>query len=209
MQLKIEHRTISVIVAVFLAAAIAVCEIYWKGEISYDQAAVSLQTLYIVVTLSVLFSAYLALEASRQKALSTSELTSRPALHWNVVSKGRKPVLEVESRNNQAFDFEAKLECNGMEKTVVERHLEESNDANPRVYAIPLGGFLPKALGQKSSATLHVDVTYYSELGGRYNYAYSKVFSRDKSGFRFQQRKLARVMLPWFSKPKEFRQEEA
>lgn len=204
MDMKNEYKPVIVMAFVFLLMAALVCAAFWRGAVSYEQARVLLEALSIIVTVSVLFSAFLSLEASRQKAVSTSELASRPDLHWNVVPGGKQPHLEIESRRNQAFDFVARLECNGVSKTVSERHLEESQEGNPRKYTVPLGNFFSKAVAPGASESVIVDVTFYSELGGRYNYAYSKTVFREKGGFRFSQRKLAKVMLPWFDKPKIF-----
>ncbi|MFA5105620.1 MAG: hypothetical protein WC506_01545 [Candidatus Micrarchaeia archaeon] len=208
MDMRIEYRPVVVLALVFLLMAALVCAAYWKGALTYEQARIIEEALSIIVTVSVLFSAFLSLEASRQKAVSASELASRPDLHWNVVPAGNQPKLEIESRKNQAFDFVARLECNGVSKTISERHLEESQDGSPRKYTIPLGDFFSKAIAQGDSSTVLVDVTFYSELGGRYNYAYSKKVSREKSGFKFSQRNLVMVTLPWFDKPRTFSQEE-
>ncbi len=204
MEMKIEYRPVTALVIIFLAVAISICAIYLRGVFTYEQASVSLQALYIVVTLSVLFSAYLSLEAARQKAVSASELASRPDMHWNVMPKGMHPYIEIESLKNQAFDFEARLACNGIEQEIHERHLEESSPETPRKYVIPLGDYFSKALGQAQSAKITIDITYFSELGGRYHYAYEKLVKREKAGLRFSQRKLVRVKLPWFEKPRIF-----
>ncbi|HQT44454.1 MAG TPA: hypothetical protein PLO51_00595 [Candidatus Micrarchaeota archaeon] len=204
MEIKFEYKLVTMLVLLFVAIAVAVPTLFWYGRISYELAQVLLEGLAIIVTLSILFSAYLSLEAARQKAVSASELASRPDIHWNIMPKGVHPFIEIESEKNQAFDFEARLACNGVEQEIHERHLEESSHETPRKYVIPLGDYFSKALGQTQSAKITIDITYFSELGGRYHYAYEKLVKREKAGLRFSQRKLARVKLPWFEKPRIF-----
>ncbi len=209
MDTKSGYKPVTILVFIFLIISVSIASFYWRGFLTYEHSIVFLNSLSIIVTLSVLFSAYLSLEATRLKSVSASELSSRPDIHWNIVSKSRFAYLEIESRKNQAFDFEAGISCNGISKKVIERHLEEYSSDNTRKYSVPLEDFFSKALGPASFGKISIDISFYSEVGGRYDYSYFKTVKKGKNAFTFSQRELKSVMLPWFENPKVFGKERA
>jgi len=199
MNFKHEINAVFGMVVFFVALLALVLVLYLQGTINYQTANVFTSALATVVTLTVLFSAFLSLEATRKKSLATSELSVRPYLIWNFEPKGREVILALESRNNQAFDLRFALEFGGAKHVIRERHIELSTSEHPRVYRIRIDEPLRKIMGGKTSGTLYISTSFFSELGGKYEHMYRKEIEGVRGGkFVFGQRQIHSINMPWF-----------
>lgn len=204
MELKLGTRTVFALIIVFLLLlAITVLE-YYRRAISYEAARVLIEALSVTLTLTVLFSAFLSLEATRKNSVASSELAVKPSIVWNFRQAEGGLFLDIENHKNDAFDFRMHMEADGEKATVRERHLEISALGNKRVYSVEMGEFFKKfQAGQRFM--LGISESYVSTLGGRYHYTYHKEMGVGKGGkILFSQRRIASAKLPWLEKPIKF-----
>ena len=64
--------------------------------------------------------------------------------------------------------------------------------------------FISHGLGSGKAKTLEMALSYHSEVGGRYEFLFTKEVLRKKNGFVFQHRKFVSAKYPWRSAPVTF-----
>lgn len=85
-----------------------------------------------------------------------------------------------------------------------ERHLDvsEANPGSERAYEV--GRFIAGGMAGEKMRLLGITFAYHSEVGGRYEFSFTKEVLKKPHGFLFQHRKIISAKYPWKKEPVRF-----
>ncbi|MEM4554891.1 MAG: hypothetical protein QXT25_03520 [Candidatus Anstonellaceae archaeon] len=200
----IAEKIIYVFVVVLLGCIAVVVWLFHNGEIDVEVARVYLQALTGIATLALLYFAYFNVISKREEDTARLELAVRPILVWEIQSKNSGAEFTYKAIKHPIYDLQASIQLNNEMMRVEERHLDAA-DSNPWAERrIELGSFILKGLGNSKEGTIKLRFSYHSEVGGKYEFSFTKEVVRKGRGFLFQHRKIISAKYPWKQKEIEF-----
>ena len=178
--------------------------LFQSGAIDVEAAKVYLQALTAIATLALLYYAYYNVASKREEDIARLELAVRPILVWELESTDGGAQLFYKTIKHPIYDFCAVLSLGGKQMRVEERHLE-SPEAQPGAERkLDVAKFISRGLGREKMRVLSLDIHYHSEVGGKYEFSFSKEVVRKPHGFLFQHRKIISAKYPWRKEPVRF-----
>jgi hypothetical protein len=174
-----------------------VLSIFSSGKISSDTARVYVEALSALATLTLLYFAYFNVVSKKEEEIARLELAVRPIFIWEVESADGHAFLSYKAQKHPIYDLRMLMKLDGQLLKIEERHLdvEESNPAAARKADIT--SFAAKALASGKSSLLEIEFAYHSEVGGRYEFRFTKEATKKPKGFLFQHRKIIFAKYPW------------
>ncbi len=171
--------------------------VFQAGRISTDAARVYVETLSAVATLTLLYFAYFNVASRRQEEIAHLELAVRPIFIWEVESSDSRAYLAYKAQKHPIYDLRILLSLRGELLKIDEGHLDVS-DANPSAERkVDITKFVSKGLDGKEDSVLELEFSYHSEVGGRYEFRFTKEVLQKPKGFAIEHRKIASAKYPW------------
>ena len=200
----LRENYIYVVVLVLLVALLAVMYIFQQGRIDPDSARVYVEALTAVATLALLYYAYFNVASRKEEDIAQLELAVRPIFIWELESTDGKAFLTYSTIKHPIYDMKAIMKMGGEWMRLEERHLDVV-EAHPEAERrVDVSRFISKGLGKEKSSLLELDFSYHSEVGGRYEFAFTKEVVKKRHGFSAQHRKIVSAKYPWRSKAVTF-----
>ncbi|MEM4348340.1 MAG: hypothetical protein QXN37_02110 [Candidatus Anstonellaceae archaeon] len=200
----IEERAIYIFVVILLGCIILVVWLFHSGKIDVEAARIYLQALTGIATLALLYFAYFNVMSKKEEDTARLELAVRPILVWELQSKNSGAEFIYKALKHPIYDLQASIQLNNEIMRIEERHLDAA-DSNPWAERkIELGSFILKGLGKNNEGTIRIRFSYHSEVGGKYEFSFTKEVVRKQKGFLFQHRKIVSAKYPWKQKEIEF-----
>lgn len=193
----LKEKFIYLAVLILLAVLLYTVSLMQQGAIDVESAKVYVQALTAVATLALLYYAYYNVASKKEEDIARLELAVRPILVWELESKGSGAELECKTLKHPIYDLHIRMHLGAAEHSFEERHLDVS-EANPhaeRKYDVTK--FIKEGLGSEKMSILTISFAYHSEVGGRYEFSFTKEVLRAKKGFAFQHRKIVSAKYPW------------
>lgn len=193
----IRDKVIYLTVLVLLLLLILVMYVFAIGIMDVESAKVYLQALTAIATLALLYYAYFNVASKQEEDVAHLELAVRPIFVWELEAVNSGAKLVYKTIKHPIYDFKAVLSLGGKEMVIEERHLDVS-EANPgAVRVVDMAQFISNGLGAGKSSLLDVKFSYHSEVGGRYQFDFTKEVVRKGKGLLFQHRKIVSAKYPW------------
>lgn len=193
----LRDKVIYLTVLVLLILLILVMYVFQAGLMDVESAKVYLQALTAIATLALLYYAYFNVASKQEEDVAHLELAVRPIFIWEIEAAGSGAQLVYKTIKHPLYDFKAVLGLGGREMVLEERHLDVS-DSNPNaVRSVDVAKFISLGLGGGKSSLLDVKFSYHSEVGGRYQFDFTKEVVAKQKGFLFQHRKIVSAKYPW------------
>lgn len=193
----LRDRVIYLTVLMLLILLIIVVYVFHAGMMDVESAKVYLQALTAIATLALLYYAYFNVASRREEDVTHLELAMRPIFIWEVEAKNSGAKLAYKTIKHPLYDFRAVLELGGKEMAIEERHLDVS-DSNPSAArSADVSQFISRGLASSKSALLNLHFAYHSEVGGRYEFSFTKEVVKREKGFLFQHRRIVSAKYPW------------
>jgi hypothetical protein len=170
---------------------------YNYGVIEEERAKVYLQALASLATLALLFYAYSNVASKRDEDSARLELAVRPILVWEISGSKDGALLTYRTIKHQIYDFHAKFRLNSSELKISERHIDVSDDKLTNQRKRDITDFIAKGLGSAKTGTIDIYFAYHSEVGGRYEFSFSKEVVKGDRSCTFQHRKFVAAKYPW------------
>ncbi len=200
----LRNRVIYITVLVLLVLFTLVIYSFAVGNMDTESAKVYLQALTGIATLALLYYAYFNVASRREEDVAQLELAVRPIFIWELQVDGNGAVLTYKTIKHPLYDFKAVLELSGKRMAVEEQHLDVS-ESNPNANrSEDVTHFIREALGSAKQSTLYILFAYHSEVGGRYEFHFTKEVVKKGKGFIFQHRKIISAKYPWRNKAVRF-----
>lgn len=190
-------KYIYLFVLVLLLLLSAVIYVFYTGNMDVESAKVYLQALTAVATLALLYYAYYNVASKREEDVARLELAVRPIFLWELESSDGGASLVYKSVKHPIYDLRMRLELCGREFSAQERHLDVSDEHAAVERRLDVTAFVSDALGKEKEGTLCIHFSYHSEVGGKYEFSFTKEVVRKKNGFLFQHRKIVSAKYPW------------
>ncbi len=169
------------------------------GSMDIETAKVYLQALTAMATLALLYFAYFNVSAKREQEIANLELAVRPVFIWEVESSDGGARLSYKTLKHPIYDLRVTLQLDGEVRKIEERHLDVS-DSNPNAERkVEVSPFILTGLHGGKSGLLRIGFAYHSEVGGRYEFSFTKEVLKKPHGFVFQHRKIISAKYPWRS----------
>ncbi len=181
--------------------------LFQEGKMDVESAKVYLQALTALATLALLYYSYYNVVSKREEDISRLELAVRPILVWELESEGKKAILTYKTIKHPLYDFKAIFQLGGKTLEIDDRHLDvsEAHPGHERVRDVT--DFISSAIGSERAKVLNLNLSYHSEVGGRYDFLFTKEVVRKTGGFVFQHRKIISAKYPWRAMPVVFEDE--
>ncbi|VVB99777.1 Uncharacterised protein [uncultured archaeon] len=199
-----KEKFIYLAVLVLLILVLAVLYVYWAGGMDVEAAKMYLQALTGVATLALLYYAYFNVASKKEEDIATLELAVRPILTWEIESSDGGALLTYKTIKHPIYDMHVMLTLGGAEQSYDERHLDvfEAHPGSERKYDVTK--FITEGLNKDKMKILHISFSYHSEVGGRYEFAFTKEVVKKSHGFLFQHRKIIYAKYPWRKEEVQF-----
>ena len=196
----IREKLIYITVFVVLFLVFFTIYAFRTGNIGPEAATIYLQALTAVATLALLYYAYSNTMGKKEAETATLELAVRPIFIWEIESRNGGAELAFKTLKHPIYDLHTILKMDGKSFKLEDRHLDvfESNPSAER--RIDVSDFISAGLGRKEMKLLELSFTYHSEVGGRYEFLFSKEVLKRPKGFAFQHRKIISAKYPWKDK---------
>ena len=193
----IKEKYIYVVVLVLLLTMLWVIYVFQAGQMDVEAAKVYLQALTAVATLALLYYSYYNVANKKDEDIAHLELAVRPIFIWELESIKGGAQLSYKAIKHPIYDFRAVLRMGGKELKLEERHLDvvEAHPGSDR--KIDVTRFISEAASKEKSRLLELEFAYHSEVGGRYEFTFTKEILRKSTGFIFQHRKIVSAKYPW------------
>lgn len=171
--------------------------VFQSGRMDVESAKVYLQALTAFATLALLYYAYFNVSSKREQEIATLELAVRPVFLWEIESSDSGAQLTYKTIKHPIYDLHLLMKLDGELLKIEERHLDiaESNPSSER--KVDVTRFIAKGLDGGKSSLLEIEFAYYSEVGGRYEFRFTKEAVKKQKGFLFQHRKIISAKYPW------------
>ena len=200
----LHQNYVYIVVVSLLAMLVWIMTVFTAGKISTDEARVYLEAMTALATLALLYYAYFNVASKREEDTARLELAVRPILLWEIESDGAKANFTYKTIKHPLYDFRATLQLEGEALEINDRHLDvaEAHPGNERVRDVT--NFISHGLGKGKINVLELTISYHSEVGGRYEFFFTKEVLRKKNAFVFQHRKFVSAKYPWRTAPVTF-----
>ena len=191
-------RNLYPFVAIFVLLALLVGVLYsfQAGTIGAEAARVYVDALGMVATLALLYFAYVNIMSARYENLASAELAVRPIFAWELSEQGQKAILDYYTVKHPIYDLKIDISMGGGSKTVDEHHLEV-REVNPLAQRKEDLTVFVRDNMKDGAGTLAIRISYHSELGGKYEFEFSKEVSAKGRALSFHHRKLLWAKYPW------------
>jgi len=197
------EKYIYLLVVIMLALLVIVIFIFNTGGMDAESARVYIQALTTVATLALLYYAYFSATSKREDEIAHLELAVRPILDWEIESKGESIFLVLSAIKHPIYDLRAVLRIAGKPLVIDEKHIDVSGTRTNAGRRIDIGKFVRDSFGgEKNVLSLHF--TCHSEVGGRYEFLFTKEVSKKGGEFVFQHREIIYAKYPWRAEPVRF-----
>jgi hypothetical protein len=183
-----------IIFALLLVMGLTLWEFY-SGAIVADSARVYLQALEIIATLSLLYFAYANLASARSETITNAELAVRPILVWELEGKGKRAQFTYHTLKHPIYDLTVDFLLHGKRHQVEERHLDVSEANGQTARTADITDFL-RSTG-KEGGKVRIRMAYQSELGGKYEFEFTKEVDIKNGAYSFHHRKIIWAKYPW------------
>lgn len=203
----VREKYIYIAVLTLLLLLFWVIFLFQGGRMDVESAKVYLQALTALATLALLYYSYYNVVAKREEDISRLELAVRPIMIWELESDGKRANLTYKTIKHPLYDFRAVLQLDGETLEINDRHLDvaEAHPGHERVRDVT--DFIATGLGKSKMKVLEMTLSYHSEVGGKYEFLFTKEVLRKKNSFLFQHRKIVSAKYPWRSVPVTFENE--
>ncbi len=168
---------------------------FYAGAIAPDAANVYLRALEIIATLSLLYFAYANLVSARSESITNAELAVRPVFVWELEGKGKRALFTYHTLKHPIYDLTIDLMAHGKHHRIEERHLDVSEDNVPNARFADITAFLRQADSQ--GGRMKVKIMFNSELGGKYEFEFTKEAECKNGAYSFHHRKIIWAKYPW------------
>ena len=200
----LREKYIYVVVLVLLLSLLAVMYTFQMGRIDPDSARVYVEALTSAATLALLYYAYFNVASRKEEDIAQLELAVRPIFIWELESAGGKAFLAYSTIKHPIYDLKAVLKIGGQWMRLDERHLDVAEAHPGTERRVDVSKFVSKGLGKEKSSLLELDFAYHSEVGGRYEFTFTKEVVKKPRGFSVQHRKIISAKYPWRSQAVTF-----
>ncbi len=190
-------KVIYLTVLVLLILLILVMYVFAAGRMDVESAKVYLQALTAIATLALLYYAYFNVASKQEEDVAHLELAVRPIFVWEIEAVNSGARLVYKTIKHPLYDFKAVLALGGKEMAIEERHLDVSENNPNTVRSVDVAKFISGGLRSGKSSLLDVKFSYHSEVGGRYQFDFTKEVVLKGNGFLFQHRKIVSAKYPW------------
>jgi hypothetical protein len=200
----IREKYVYVVVLVLLLLLLWTMWVFQQGNMDVEAAKVYLQALTAAATLALLYYAYFNVASKKEEDTARLELAVRPILIWELESEGKGALFTYKTIKHPLYDFHAALLLDGKKLEMEDHHLDvaEVHAGQSRVRNVTK--FISEGLGKEDMRVLQLEISYHSEVGGKYVFLFTKEVLRKKSSFLFQHRKFVSAKYPWRSAPVTF-----
>jgi len=200
----LKGNLVYIVVLILLAAVVYVMSIFNSGQMGTEPAKVYLQALTAIATLALLYYAYFNVASKKEEEVAHLELAVRPIFIWEIEAADGGAELEYKTLKHPIYDLHMHMHMGAAEHSFEERHLDvfEANPDHERKYDVTK--FISEGLGSERMKVLTISFYYHSEVGGRYEFSFTKEVVRQKRGFLFQHRKIVSAKYPWKSETVRF-----
>lgn len=200
----LSQKYVYFVVLALLLSLLWVMWVFREGGMDVESAKVYLQALTAIATLALLYYAYFNVASKREEDTARLELAVRPILVWELEGKGKGATFTYKTIKHPLYDFRAVLLLDGKKFELEDRHLDvaEAHQGHERVRDVTK--FIADGLGKEGMKVLQLEISYHSEVGGKYEFLFTKEVLRKKSGFVFQHRKFMSAKYPWRAVPVTF-----
>ncbi|MFA4982887.1 MAG: hypothetical protein WC588_01595 [Candidatus Micrarchaeia archaeon] len=205
MQIKewLSEKYIYILVLVLLSLLLLVIFIFNTGGMDAESARVYVQTLTTVATLALLYYAYFNATSKKEEDIARLELAVRPILDWEIENRGETVYLVLSAIKHPIYDLHVVLRMAGQAYAIDEKHIDVSGSHPNTSRKADISKFLEDSFGgQKNVLSLHF--TCHSEVGGKYEFLFTKETSMKGGDFVFQHRKIIYAKYPWRAEPVRF-----
>ena len=195
----LREKYIYIVVLVLLVLFLWVICVFQAGGMDVEAAKVYLQALTGVATLALLYYAYFNVASKKEEDIARLELAVRPIFIWELESSDGRAFLDYKTIKHPIYDLKAILKLGGEWMRLDERHLDvvDAHPGNDR--KVDVSSFISKGLGKEKSSLLELNFSYHSEVGGRYEFSFTKEVVKKPHGFSVQHRKIVSAKYPWRS----------
>jgi hypothetical protein len=183
-----------------LALFVLMCiTIFWynSGFIDYYTARVYLEVFTGIATLALLFYAYSNATSKREEDTARLELAVRPILAWEIMGKGKGAALTYRSIKHPIYDLHCSMKLGAEALNITDRHVDVYDEQLHNHHDRDITEFVRRGLGKGANGEISVRFFCHSEVGGRYEFEFSKEVTKQKNGFAFHHRKLVSAKYPW------------
>lgn len=200
----VRENYIYLVVLALLLLLAWVIYIFQSGVVDVEAAKVYLQALTAIATLALLYYTYYNVASKREEDIARLELAVRPVLVWELGSTDGGAQLFYKTMHHPIYDFCAVLSLGGKQMRIDERHLDVSEVHPGAERKLDVSKFISPGLGREKMRLLSLDIRYHSEVGGKYEFSFSKEVVKKPHGFLFQHRKIISAKYPWRKEPVRF-----
>ncbi|MEM4633891.1 MAG: hypothetical protein QW275_01930 [Candidatus Anstonellaceae archaeon] len=194
----IAEKSIYLFVIVLLFLIVFVILLFQQGLIDADSARVYLQAWTGIATLALLYFAYFNIISKREEDTARLELAVRPILVWELQSPNKSSaIISYRAIKHPIYDFQATIRLNDEQIRIDERHLDVSEVHPEAERRVDLTDFIFKGLQNKEMGLMKIDFAYYSEVGGKYEFSFTKEVIKRKGKLFFKHRKIISAKYPW------------
>ncbi|MEM2138083.1 MAG: hypothetical protein QW568_03265 [Candidatus Anstonellaceae archaeon] len=193
----LREKYVYLLVFALFALVAIVLFLFQAGRMDVESAKVYVQALTSLATLALLYFAYFNVASKREEEIARLELAVRPIFIWEVESKDGHAFLSYKVQKHPIYDLRMLMKLDGELLKIEERHLDVE-DANPAAARkTDITSFAAKALASGKPSLLEIEFAYHSEVGGRYEFRFTKEAAKKPKGFSFQHRKIVFAKYPW------------
>ncbi|MFA6489209.1 MAG: hypothetical protein WCT52_00845 [Candidatus Micrarchaeia archaeon] len=195
----LREKYVYIVVLSLLILLIWTMHVFQQGGMDVESAKVYLQALTVVATLALLYYAYFNVASKREEDTARLELAVRPILIWELEGEGGKVKLAYKTIKHPIYDFHATLRLGKKTLELAERHLDVFEAHPEHAYTRNLSDFVVEGMDDAKLKEMHLNFSYHSEVGGKYEFYFTKEVLREKKGFVFQHRNFVSAKYPWRS----------
>ncbi|MCX8195142.1 MAG: hypothetical protein N3G22_03500 [Candidatus Micrarchaeota archaeon] len=199
-----KEKSIYIIVFVLLLLLALVMAIFYFEGMSAEAARVYVQALSTIATLALLYYAYYNVISRQQEDIAHLELAVRPILVWELEPDNSQARFTYKTLKHPIYDLHISLLLGSKRKVIEERHLDVSESNPASIRKLDITDFLLEGLDGEKSGLLSLKFSYHSEVGGKYEFLFSKEVVKKPKGFLFQHRKIVSAKYPWRSEAVRF-----
>ncbi len=200
----LREKYIYMVVLVLLLLLFWVTYVFQAGGMDVEAAKVYLQALTAVATLALLYYAYFNVASKKEEDIARLELAVRPIFVWELESSDGKAYLSYKAMKHPIYDLKAILKLGGEWMRLDERHLDVAEAHPGSGRKVDVSRFISKGLGKEKSSLLELTFSYHSEVGGRYEFSFTKEVVKRPRGFLVHHRKIVSAKYPWRAAPVMF-----
>jgi len=194
----VRERHIYLIVVILLLAIVYVMWLFYIGQMNVEAGKLYTQALTGIATLALLYYAYFNVASKKEEDIARLELAVRPILIWELESEKGGALFTYKTLKHPIYDFSATLSLGSNRLKIEERHLDVSEGSESNKYKRNVSAFISGNMGRDRSRLLSVAISYHSEVGGKYDFLFTKeVVHKRGDGFSFQHRKIISAKYPW------------